>query len=177
MDGWIKKFRSKQFFLYITEHNNKFELYTGTFDNFSVEELKVELEKIPSFSDITPYHLQHEEKSPRLIEADKKRRLGKSSTDGYIILLLDHARSPFRDFENYLRTVVNLNQTDIQLIFKQYNSSFVTYDLSQWINTNKDISEAVYTMGDHEGTLQTEYDDISMKTKLNLTCLVELSES
>ena len=31
---------------------------------------------------------------------------------------------------------------------------------------SKIISEAVYTMGDPEGTLQTEYDDISMKKKL-----------
>ena len=33
----------------------------------------------------------------------------------------------------------------------------------------KDISEAVYTMGDHEGTLPIEYDDKTMKTKLILT--------
>ena len=30
----------------------------------------------------------------------------------------------------------------------------------------KDVSEAVYTMGDHEGNLQIKFDDISMKTKL-----------
>ena len=36
------------------------------------------------------------------------------------------------------------------------------------IYTVQDLSEAVYTMGDHEGTLQIEYDDKSMKTKLTL---------
>ena len=33
----------------------------------------------------------------------------------------------------------------------------------------KDISEAVYNMGDHEKTLELECDDISLKTKLILT--------
>ena len=36
------------------DENNKFELYTDTFDEFSFEELKDELEKILSISDITP---------------------------------------------------------------------------------------------------------------------------
>ena len=37
-----------------------------------------------------------------------------------------YARSPFRDFESYLRIVVGLDENDIQLILKQYNSKFVT---------------------------------------------------
>ena len=83
----------------------------------------------------------------------KKVGLEKSSTDGCIILLMGYARSPFRDFESYLRIVVGLDEGDIQLILKQNNSNFVTYELSPGIYTIKDISEAVYTMGDHEGTL------------------------
>ena len=35
----------------------------------------------------------------------------------------------------------------------------------------KDFSEAVYIMGDHEGTLQIEDDDLTIKTKLILTRL------
>ena len=35
--------------------------------------------------------------------------------------------------------------------------------------TIKEFSEAVYTMGDHEWTLQIEYDDTSTKTKLTST--------
>ena len=34
----------------------------------------------------------------------------------------------------------------------------------------EDFSEVVYILRDHEGTLQTDYDDFSMETKLNLTC-------
>ena len=75
---------------------------------------------------------------------------------------MGYARSLFRGFEIYLRNVVGLDKDDIQLIFKQNNLS------SPRIYSIKDISEAVYVIGDHEGTLQIEYDDISMKTKLGL---------
>ena len=80
-----------------------------------------------------------------------------------------YAPSPFRDFESYLRIVVGLGEDVIQLILKQYNSSFVSYNLVPGIYSIKDISQPVYTMGNHEGTLKSEYDDIRMKTKVILT--------
>ena len=55
------------------------------------------------------------------------------------------------------------------MIFKQYTSNFVTYELTSAIHSVEDISEAVYSIGGHEGTLQIENDVISMKTKLVLT--------
>ena len=79
-----------------------------------------------------------------------------------------YARSPFRDFESYMRIVSGLDKEDIQLILKQYISHFITNKISRSVFTIEDISEAVYTMGDHEVTLQTEYDDISIKSCLNL---------
>ena len=57
------------------------------------------------------------------------------------------------------------------MILKEYNSSFVTYKQLPGTYSIRDISEVVYTMGDHEGTLTVEYDDITMKTKLVLTRL------
>ena len=93
-------------------------------------------------------------------------RLEKSSTDGYIFLLIGYARFPFRDFERLLRVLVGLDGDDNQTISNKYNSNFVTYELLPGIYTIKDIAEAVYTMGDHEGALQIEYDNISMKTKI-----------
>ena len=59
------------------------------------------------------------------------------STDGYIIIILGHARSPLRDFESYFRIVVGLDEEDIRLILKQYNAHFVTYELSPGIYTIK----------------------------------------
>ena len=52
------------------------------------------------------------------------------------------------------------------MISKQYNSIFVTHRLSPVINKTKDISDSVCTLHDHDVTLQTEYDDICMETKL-----------
>ena len=92
------------------------------------EDFKDELEEILSISDITPYHLQHEEIAPRSIEAYRKLRLEKLSTDGYVIIILGYNRSPFRDFESCLRIVVGLDEDDVQLFLKQYNSKFVIYE-------------------------------------------------
>ena len=79
---------------------------------------------------------------------------------------LGFARSPFRDFETYLRVVVGLDESDIHINIKQKNSNFITYEIPPGIYPVEDFSEIVYTMGDHEGTIQIEYDEISMKTKL-----------
>ena len=84
------------------------------------------------------------------------------------MLLKGYARSPFRDFGCCVRIVVDLNEEDFQLISNHYNSNFATYELSPWIYSIKVILEVVYTMDDQEGTVQIEYDDLSMKTKINL---------
>ena len=83
--------------------------------------------------------------------------------------MLGYARYPFRDFESFFRFVVDLDEDDIQLILKQYNCFFVTYEISPGVYTNKDISAAVYTLSDPKRTLQKKYDDISIETKLILT--------
>ena len=93
----------------VTEEIIKFELYADIFDEFSFSERRNEPEKIRSISDITPYHLQHDKIGPHILEAHKKLRSEKSSTDGFIILLLGYGRSPFRDFESCFRIVVGLD--------------------------------------------------------------------
>ena len=55
------------------------------------------------------------------------------------------------------------------MILKQYNANFVTYELDPGINTSEDFQKADYPLGDHEGTLQIEDDDLNKKTKLILT--------
>ena len=60
--------------LNITEENNKFELYTDTFDEFSFEELKDELEKILDISNITDDLLEDETTGPRIIQTYWKLR-------------------------------------------------------------------------------------------------------
>ena len=63
------------------------------------------------------------------LEAYKELRSETSSTYGYFVSKTGYARSLFRDFESYLRIVVGLDEDDIKLILKQYNSNFVTYGL------------------------------------------------
>ena len=72
-------------FFEITKGNNKFELYTDTFDEFSFGELKDELEKIFIIQNITYDHLEDETVGPRIFKAYWKLRSEKSSTDGYIL--------------------------------------------------------------------------------------------
>ena len=43
----------------INTTNNKFGMYTDSFDKFSFQGSKEELEEMLSISDTTPYHLQH----------------------------------------------------------------------------------------------------------------------
>ena len=116
----------------ITEENNKFEIYRDTSDKFGFLELKDELEEILNISHITDDHLDDEVLGPRIIDEFIKLSTEKKNTDGYMMLLLAFARSPFRDFEIYLRIVVRLDEEDIQLILKEYNSHFITYELPPW---------------------------------------------
>ena len=57
----------------------------------------------------------------------------------------------------------------LDLYLEILKPNFVYYDLSPGIYAIKDISETVWTMGDHRGTLQFEYNDIGMETKPILT--------
>ena len=82
---------------------------------------------------------------------------------------MDYARSPFRTFESYLRIVVGSDEEVIQLILKQWNTNFVTYEIDPGKYTIKDLQEAVNPLGDLDGTLKNEFDDFSIRTKLILT--------
>ena len=55
------------------------------------------------------------------------------------------------------------------MILKQYNANFVTYELEPAYHTIENLDKAVYLLGDHEGTLQIEHDDLKKETKLILT--------
>ena len=65
-----------------------------------------------------------------------------------------------------MRFVVGLDEEDIQLILKQYNSHFVTYELAPGIYTIQDTSDTIHTFSGHSEIIEIENDDISMKTKI-----------
>ena len=150
----------------ITEENNKFELYRDSSNKFGFLELKDELEEILNISHITKEHLDYEALGPRIIDEYLKLSTEKKNINGYMILLLGYSRSLFRDLESYLRIVIGLDEEDIQLILKQYNSHFVTYELTPGIYTIRDISDTFHTFSGHSEKIEIEYDDTTMKTKI-----------
>ena len=152
----------------ITEENNKFKIYRDMTAKFGFLELKDELEEIFNIPHITIEHLDDEILGPRIIDEFIKLSNEKKNSDGYMILLFGYSASSFRDFESYLRLVIGLDEEDIQLILKEYNSLFITYELTPGIYTIQDISDAIQTFGGHEETIQLEYDDISMRTTIVL---------
>ena len=81
---------------------------------------------------------------------------------------MGYAQSSFRDFENYLRIVIGLDEDDIQLILKLYVSHFTRHEIPPGYFLIDDIPEIVSTQGDHPGNLYFEYDENSMKMKLVL---------
>ena len=152
-------------FFDITEVNNKVELYRDFSNKFGFLELKDELEEILNDPHISQEHLDGEIIGPRIFDKFLKLSHEKKNSDGYMILLLGYAKSAFWDFESYLRIVVGLDEEDIQLFLKQYNSHFITYELTPGIYTIKDISDAIQTFSGHSEIKQIEYDNITMKTK------------
>ena len=152
----------------ITEENNKFEIYRDTPTKFQFLDLKDELEEILGIPHITREHLLDDETASRIIDEYHKLSQEKKNSDGYRILLLNYSRSQLRDFESYLRIRVGLDEKDIQLILKEYNSHFITYELSPGIYTIQDISDVVQTFSGHSDIKEIGYNDISMKTKIIL---------
>ena len=153
--------------LNITE-NNKFETYRDTPTKFQFLYLKDELEEILNIPHITREHLLDDETASRIIDEYHKLSHEKKNSDGYTISLLNYSRSQFRDFESYLRIRVGLDEEDIQLILKEYNSHFTTYELTPGIYSIQDISDAVHTFSGHSDIIEIGYNDISMKTKIIL---------
>ena len=152
----------------ISDENNKFDIYRAKGDKFGFLELKDELEEILNISHITDDHLNDEILGPRIIDEYIKLSNEKRGGDGYMILLYGYSASSFRDFESYLRLIIGLDEEDIRLILKEYNSHFITYELTPGIYTMQDISDAIKSFSGHQETIQLEYDDISMRTTIVL---------
>ena len=152
----------------ITGKNNKFEIYRDISNKFGFLELKHKPEKILNIPHITTEHLDDEILGPRIIDEYIKLSIEEKNRDGYMILLLGYSASPFRDFESYLRLVVGLDEVGIRLVLKEFNSHFITYELTPGIYAIQDISDAIQTFSGHQETIQLEYDDISMRTTIVL---------
>ena len=94
-------------------------------------------------TDITATDLQDCIIGPIIIQEYRKQISKRMNNDKYLSILAVYNRSIFRDFESFLRTVVDLVEDDIRLILDEYNSSFITYELEPGFYTFKDLSEAL----------------------------------
>ena len=128
----------------ITEENIKFVLYTERLDSeFSYTGLKDKVAEVLVLSDVSSEDLAHEKLGPDIIQFHRKLSTEKSQTDGYFILLKSYLQTTFRDFETYPRISTGLNEHDVQLILRQYNSKFETFKSSPGAYTFKDLAEVL----------------------------------
>ena len=156
----------------ITEENNKFKLYKFPDEKIGgISYTRDEIERDLDISDITDADLQDDIIAPIIIEEYKKQVTKRMEDGGYMNILARYTNSVFQDFESFLRTQIDLVEDDIELVLEEYNSNFITYELTPGIYTFKDISEALYNILQSEypgpgNVIDIEYDDITMKTKL-----------
>ena len=127
----------------ITAENNKFELFTDLIDDdgFSYAQLKHSFAELLGLSKISSDDLQHQTQGLNLNKTYRKIAIEKRRIDGYYVLLLDNAESPFRDFESYLRSLAGLDESDVQLFSKQYHCYFISHEIPPGIYTNNDFSD------------------------------------
>ena len=122
-------------------------------------------------SDITAADLQDDIVAPIIIEKYIEQVTKRTKYKQYMNILSGCSTSIFQDFESYLRTQIDLIEDDVKLVLDEYNSSFIPYEISPGFYTFKDFSEARFIILQIEypgpsNVIDTEYDDITMKTKL-----------
>ena len=160
----------------ITEENNKLNLYKFPDEKAGVvtyEKVRDEIEKDLDIEDITAEDLQDDIIRPIIIEEYEEQVTKRMNDEQYMNILAFYTSSVFQDFESFLRTQIDLVEDDIKLVLDEYNSNFITYELEPGIYTFKDISEALFNIFQSEylvpsNTIVIEYDDIKMKTKLEV---------
>ena len=176
-DNWMLRLTDLEVYnsIYnITEENNKFELYKFPDEKvggITYTKVRDEIEKDLGISDITDEDLQ-DDIIARIIIEEYKKQVTKRMKDGaYMKFLAGYTSSVLQDFESYIRTQIDLVESDINMVLDEYNSSFITFKLEPGIYTFKDISEALFNILQSEypgpsNVIDNEFDDITMNTKL-----------
>ena len=143
--------------------------------NGGVSYIKVrdEIEKVLDISDITASDLEHDIRLPKIIEEYRNQVTKRMKDDKYMDNLGFYVSSVFQEFESYLRREVDLVEDDIKLVLDEYKSSFIAYEFEPGIYTFKYNSEALLKIlppeyGGYHNANDIEYDDIAMKTKLDV---------
>ena len=158
----------------IAGENNKFELYKVPDEKaggVTYEEVRDEIEKDLDIEDITAADLQDDIIGPIIVEEYKEQVTKRMNDEQYMNILAIYTRSVFQDFESFLRTQIDLVEDDIKLVLDEYNSNFITYELTPGIYTYRNIAEALYYILESEypssgSEILIRLDDITRKTKL-----------
>ena len=95
-------------------------------------------------SDITATDLQDDIIAPIIIKEYKEQVTKRMKDEQYMKILAIYTSSVFQDFENFLRTQIDLVEDDVKLVLDEYNSSFITDELDPGIYSYRDISEALF---------------------------------
>ena len=75
--------------------------------------MKEELGEIVGIPNMLNEHLQDEELAPLIIFVFRELQTEKRMTDSLYILFMGYKISPIRDFESYLRIVIDLDEDDV----------------------------------------------------------------
>ena len=132
----------------VTEQNNKLQLYKFPDEKaggVSYEKVRVEIEKDLDISDITATDLQDDIIGPIILEEYREQVTKRMRDEQNMRILSIYTSSVFKDFESFLRTQIDLVEDDIKLVLDEYNSNFITYEITAGKYTFKDISEALLT--------------------------------
>ena len=132
---------------------------------------KSEIERDLDIEDITAADIQDEIIATIIIEEYKEQVSKRMKDQQYMNILTIYTVSVFQDFESFLRTQIDLVEDDIKLVLEEYNSCFITYEITPVIYTFKDVLEALFNILQSEypgpnNVIDIEYDDITMKTKM-----------
>ena len=157
-----------------TAENKKFKLYNFPDEKdggFSYEKIRDEIERDLLISDITAVGLQDDIIGPFVIKEYREQVTKRMKDDKYMDILAMYVNSIFQDLECFLRTQTDLVEDDIRFVLDESNSSFINYELEPGIYTIEDLSNTLHNIlqpenDEYSNTIDFEYDDISMKTKM-----------
>ena len=128
MDDRINESRNSSIFN-ITEENNKLEIYKFPDEKLggvSYEKIRDEIERDLDFSDITHTDLQADIIGPIFFEEFNEQVSRRMEDEHYKRISSIYPSSVFQDFENLIRTQIDLVEDDVRLVLDEYNSSFIT---------------------------------------------------
>ena len=158
----------------ITEKNNKFKLYKypdGKSVSIFYEKVRDEIERDLDISDFTATDLQDDIIGPIIIEEYRNQVTKKMKDEKYMRIFAIYVCSVFQDFESFLRTEVDLVEVDIDMLWDEYNSRFIRYELTPGIHTFKDLSESLLKIlqpeyESYHNAIDIEFGDNTRRTKL-----------